>query len=61
LLGTSKSSIEMGKSFTELGDVRVMSGGLHLDMTNKRIICTSFNAEWIGLRCPAHRGGQLSK
>jgi hypothetical protein len=55
LLGIKKNTVPTGKSFIELGDGRIMSGGLQLDMSNKRIVCTSFNAEWICLRCPAHK------
>jgi hypothetical protein len=39
----------------DLGDGRVMSGGLQLDMTNKRVVSTSFTSDWKCLRCPQHK------
>jgi hypothetical protein len=38
----------------DLADSRVMSGGLQLDMANKRVVCTSFNSDWTCFKCPAH-------
>jgi hypothetical protein len=55
LLGTNRIHIPALPGFLELGDGRVMSGGLQLDMANKRIVCTSFNQEWKCFRCTVHR------
>jgi hypothetical protein len=41
-------------SFVDLGDGRIISGGLQLDMAKKRKVSTSFTAEWKCLRCPQH-------
>jgi hypothetical protein len=42
------------QGFVDLGDGRIMSGGLQLDMMNKKIVSTSFDAEWKCLRCGKH-------
>jgi hypothetical protein len=54
LLGTNRIQTPALPGFLELGDGRVMSGGLQLDMANKRIVCTSFNQDWKCFRCAAH-------
>jgi hypothetical protein len=54
LLGHNKMSSDQVQSFVELGDGRIMSGGMQLDMANKRIVSTSFTSEWKCLRCPQH-------
>jgi hypothetical protein len=54
LLGKYKIPAPKTTGFLDLADGRVMSGGLQLDMANKRVVCTSFNADWTCFRCPAH-------
>jgi hypothetical protein len=56
MMGGKSADPVQGPSFLELGDGRIMSGGLQLDMTNKRIVSTSFSADWKCLRCPQHSG-----
>jgi hypothetical protein len=46
--------VEPLQGFVELGDSRIMSAGLQLDMMNKKIVSTSFYAEWKCLRCDEH-------
>jgi hypothetical protein len=38
----------------EMGDGRVMSGGLKVDMNEKITVCTSFDDEWRCLKCGDH-------
>jgi hypothetical protein len=56
IMGGKSADPVQGPSFLELGDGRIMSGGLQLDMTNKHIVSTSFTADWKCLRCPQHSG-----
>jgi hypothetical protein len=61
ILGTKTADPVRCAGFLDLGDGRIMSGGLQLDMTNKRIVSTSFNSEWKCLRCPQHTSGPALK
>jgi hypothetical protein len=54
ILGEKSADPVRCAGFLDLGDGRIMSGGLQLDMTNKRIVSTSFTPEWKCLRCPQH-------
>jgi hypothetical protein len=46
--------VDAQQGFVELGDGHIMSGGLQLDMMNKKIMSTSFDAYWKCLRCGEH-------
>jgi hypothetical protein len=54
-LGSKRADPVYSMGLLDLGDGRVMSGGLQLDMTNKRVVSTSFSSNWKCLRCPQHK------
>jgi hypothetical protein len=54
LLGGNKTPAPQMTSLLDLADGQVMSGGLQLDMANKRVVCTSFSSDWTCFRCPGH-------
>jgi hypothetical protein len=43
-------------SLVDLGDGRILSGGLECDMQKKRTICSSFDQNWQFLSCGPHGG-----
>jgi hypothetical protein len=45
----------------ELGDGRLMPGGLQLAITAKRIVCSSFESQWKCLRCSQHLHNEAFK
>jgi hypothetical protein len=54
LLGGEAKQVHGLKSMAELGDGRLMSGGLQLAISAKKIVCTSFDSQWKCLRCAQH-------
>jgi hypothetical protein len=54
LLGGPKGPAKTLRGLVDVGDGRVMSGGLQLNFSSKRIVCTSFDKEWKCLRCGGH-------
>jgi hypothetical protein len=54
LLGGTKKAAEMCRGLVEIGDGRILSGGLQLAISTKRIVCTSFDRDWKCLRCGTH-------
>jgi hypothetical protein len=54
LLGGPAAAPHSLPGMVDQADGRIMSGGLQLDMSNKEIICTSFDADWACLRCGEH-------
>jgi hypothetical protein len=47
--------------FVELGDTRILSTRLTLDLSSKKVISTSFNYEWKCLNCGPHGGSEAFK
>jgi hypothetical protein len=54
LLGGEKKMSPALSSLVEIGDGRILSGGLQTAISTKRIVCTSFDKEWRCLRCGIH-------
>jgi hypothetical protein len=48
-------------SLVDLGDGRILSGGLECDMQKRRTICSSFDQNWQCLGCGSHGGHSAFK
>jgi hypothetical protein len=51
LLGGSKRMIALPPGVVEIGDGRILSGGLKVDIAERKIISTSFDADWRCIAC----------
>jgi hypothetical protein len=51
LLGGPKSNVENMRGLVDIGDSRILSGGLKIDIVDKKVVCTSFDQEWHCLAC----------
>jgi hypothetical protein len=51
LLGGPKSTVENMRGLVDIGDGRILSGGLKIDIADKKVVCTSFDQEWRCLAC----------
>jgi hypothetical protein len=51
LLRGPKSMVENMRGLVDIGDGRILSGGLKIDIADKKVVCTSFNQEWRCLAC----------
>jgi hypothetical protein len=54
LLGGDLAAVEGLKNLVELGDGRILSGGLQLQISAKKVVCTSFDINWACFRCGPH-------
>jgi hypothetical protein len=51
LLGGRRSTIPLPPGIVDNGDGRVLSGGLKIDMADRKVISTSFDSDWKCLAC----------
>jgi hypothetical protein len=51
LLGGKKSMSELPKGVVDIGDRRILSGGLKIDITDRKVVSTSFDDEWRCIAC----------
>jgi hypothetical protein len=51
LLGGSKRMIALPPGVVEIGDGRILSGGLKVDIAERKIISASFDADWRCIAC----------
>jgi hypothetical protein len=61
LLGGDPHQVYGLKSLAELGDGRLMSGGLQLAISAKKIVCASVDNCWRCLRCAPHQHEEAFK
>jgi hypothetical protein len=51
LLGGPKSTVENMRGLVDIGDGRILSGGLKIDIADKKVVSTSFDQEWRCIAC----------
>jgi hypothetical protein len=47
--------IPVVEGLVDIGDGRILSGGLKIDIGAKKVVCTSFDNEWCCFRCVHHK------
>jgi hypothetical protein len=55
LLGTQPTYLQGMARMVEMGDGRLLSGGLKMALTDKRVITMSVGMDWTCLRCEQHQ------
>jgi hypothetical protein len=61
-MGGEPDHLPVVEGLVEIGDGRILSGGLKIDIGAKKIVCCSFDSEWRCLQCDhAIKAGQHSR
>jgi hypothetical protein len=55
LLGGGRDSLQPMAGFVDIGDGRILSGGLKIDIDAKKVVCCSFAQDWQCLKCEQHK------
>jgi hypothetical protein len=55
LLGGGRVAMPPMEGFVDIGDGRVLSGGLKIDIGAKKVVCCSCDQDWQCLRCEQHK------
>jgi hypothetical protein len=61
LLGGQTSSVTNLRGLVEIGDRRILSGGLRIDIAERKVVSTSFDEEWRCLACLHPHNGPAFK
>jgi hypothetical protein len=55
LLGSGSAYAPAATCMVDTGDGRLLTGGLKMALTDKRVITTSFNNNWTCTKCDQHQ------
>jgi hypothetical protein len=55
LMGEEPVQLPHMDGLVDMGDGRILSGGLKIDIGEKKVVCCSFDSEWRCLQCEHHK------